>query len=191
MIAVGFSDLISSSLNPDLENAPGLQASITTSAQAINFFAISTPESFLRSISMLSLEVLKVAKNWDIFSPKTSSLKGPLTRRGSSRPPDSMRTTSAPWSANALAVIGPTPTQEKSATLSPSRGSIFLLIALFCLGFNAFSSRLISSPCSSIRGGRRSALRRSPSTDKKPPGISSSCRPRPLLAVLQNRRRSR
>src|SRR3989304_2426945 len=54
--------------------------------------------------------------------PGWSSTKGPTRRRASGEGLDSIRTTSAPWSARYLETMGPTPTQAKSATRRPANG---------------------------------------------------------------------
>ena len=85
--------------------------------------AISIASGFFRSRPRLCFEVLKSPKNWDRFRPGSPSLWGPPTLNTSGRFSDSTRITLAPWSARYLAEMGPTPTQAKSATRIPSKGS--------------------------------------------------------------------
>ena len=54
--------------------------------------------------------------------PETPSLKGAARRSVPGRLADSTRTTVAPYSARYFVVIGPTATQQKSRTLTPSSG---------------------------------------------------------------------
>ena len=75
---------------------PGVHASTTTSAQAIIRRAMSTPSAVLRSMSMLSLDVLNVPKKWAMSTSTTLSLNGGLARSPSIRELDSIRTTVAP-----------------------------------------------------------------------------------------------
>ena len=89
-------------------------------------------------------------------------------------------------------MIGPTPTQLKSATLSPSNGSSEAgTVRLFGFCLTPSNSLRISSWCSSKCGGRRCPANRCPSKDKKPPGIRSSAKPLLSAAVRQKRRSSR
>ena len=161
-MASGFKALIVSSSRPVRPNAPGLQDSTTTSAHSTRRLATSNPLEFFISMSIPSFEVLKVPKNWDMFSSLMLSLKGGFNLNGSIREPDSTLTTVAPWSASALAVIGPTPTHAKSATLSPSKGKSDLRISRsWGKVERAASSSRISFECSLTCGGFRFAFTRS------------------------------
>ncbi len=70
---------------------------------------------------MPSFDVLKFGMNWERSVPGSESLKGGSCRSTSKRELDSTCTTVAPWSASALLMMGPTPTQAKSATLRPAK----------------------------------------------------------------------
>ena len=78
-----------------------------------------------------NLEVLKFPKNCERSGPGMLSLKGPIDRRMSMGFAVSTLTTVAPWSARYFTVIGPTPTQEKSAILIPSNGSESVTVTLY------------------------------------------------------------
>ena len=54
--------------------------------------------------------------------PDCPPAKGPARRSVSGRLPDSTLSTVAPYSERYLVVIGPTATQQKSSTFSPSNG---------------------------------------------------------------------
>ena len=94
--------------------------------------------------------MLNAPKNWQRLMPGTPSLNGPTSRSRSAGLSVSMCTTVAPWSANALAVMGPTPIHEKSATLTPSSGRRLLRLATAAVGAGAAdrTSASTSSVCS-------------------------------------------
>src|SRR5215211_1093981 len=102
---------------------PGVNDSRQTSAHAISRFAIARSCSCLRLSASDHFDELHMPKKCERLGPNTPSLKGPVTRRMSGGLDVSTRTTVAPWSARYLAVSGPTPTHEKSATLRPANGS--------------------------------------------------------------------
>ena len=80
-------------------------------------------------------EVLKLAMNCERFGPGSPFLNGGAVRSRSRRCGDSMRITVAPWSASALPIMGPTPTQLKSATFKPANGDAGAgVLAIFGLG---------------------------------------------------------
>src|SRR5690606_22184080 len=81
------------------------------------------PSALPRFTDTPYLEELRLAVHWLRFRPGMLSRKGGRPLRRSGRVADSTRTTVAPWSANAFAVIGPAPTQEKSTTFSPANAS--------------------------------------------------------------------
>ena len=101
---------------------PAVNESRAMSHQASRRRATAWPSGCLRLSCSDNFEVLKDAKNWQRLIPGTSSLNGPTRRSRSGGLSLSTCTTVAPWSASALAVIGPTPIHEKSATLMPSSG---------------------------------------------------------------------
>ena len=107
--------------SPCRSMVPGVKLSMTTSAQAASLRASVRPPSVERSSAMPSFEELKLPKNWVRLMSRTPSLYGGAERRMSTRFADSTCTTVAPWSPSPLAISGPTPTHEKSATLSPSK----------------------------------------------------------------------
>ena len=119
MTSSGWSARSVSQASPSRRIVPGVKLSITTSAQPASRLARSRPVSLARSSAMPSLELLKFAKNCDLFASRSPSLKGGAMRSTSMRCADSTRTTVAPWSASPLPTSGPTPTHEKSATLMP------------------------------------------------------------------------
>src|ERR1700719_5142917 len=73
-----------------------------------------------RSSVIPFFEVLKLAKNWLRLIPGIASFHGGPILSTSGRAADSTLITSAPLSARYLVVIGPTPTQAKSRTWTPS-----------------------------------------------------------------------
>ena len=122
MIRSGRPSLSVAQSRPKRAIVPGVKLSTTTSAQSTSRRASSRPSSVERSSARPSFEELKLAMNCARSMCDSPSLNGGAARSTSMRVEDSTWTAVAPWSASALLIMGPTPTQAKSATFSPSNG---------------------------------------------------------------------